>query len=102
VRRRAARLRSEDLPRPDGSVEWRRYHRPGARAAGHGRIRRRKDVPILRPRRDDAIGEGRLGPDVPGERLRNQAAAETDVRVEGLLQPGVVRDADQESGPTGG
>ena len=42
-----------------------------------------------------------LGADLPGERLSDQAAPDADLPLEGLLQPAVGRDADQEPGAPG-
>ena len=39
---RAARLRREDVPRPDRTVQRRRHHRHHPRAAGDGRVRGRR------------------------------------------------------------
>ena len=47
-------------------------------------------------------GEGGAGPHVPRQRLSDEAAAEADLPLEGLLQPAVVRHADQEPGAPGG
>ena len=44
----SARLRREDVPRPDGTVQRRGHHRHHPRAAGHRRVRRGEALPVLR------------------------------------------------------
>ena len=46
-----ARLRREDVPRPDRTAQRRGHHRHHPRAAGHRRVRGGEAVPILRARR---------------------------------------------------
>ena len=60
VRRRAARLRREDVPRTDRSVRRRRHHPDHPGAAGRGRVRERQALPVLRPRRARRVGPGRV------------------------------------------
>ena len=82
---RAARLRRESVPRPDRTAQRRGHHRHHSRAAGHGRVRGREVVSILRPRGCRRRSSG-ARPGVPRERLSDEAAPEADVPVEGFLQ----------------
>ena len=48
----SARLRPEDVSRPDGSLRWRGHPRHDPRPAGHRRVHRRESLSVLRARGD--------------------------------------------------
>ena len=85
----------------NGTLQRRGHHRHHSEAAGHRRVRRGEDLPLFRARRDLRRRTHRTGPLVPRQRLPDEAAPEADLPLEGLLQPAVVRDADQEPGAPG-
>ena len=96
---RSARLRRQDVSRPDRTARRRGHHRHDPRAAGRPASSwRRSSIGIFV--RDDISAAGqerRSAATFRDERLSDEAAAEADLPLEGLLQPAVDRDADQES-----
>ena len=62
ARRGPARLRREDVSRPDRTARRRGHPRHDPRAAGHRRVRRREALSILRARGDRRLRQGGAGP----------------------------------------
>ena len=97
-RPRQARRRREDVPGPDRDLRRRGRAEDHLRAAGDGRVPGRQDLSLPGARRAvaAAAGEARRGAARP--RLRGEAAADGDLLVEGLLQPGELRRPHQGAG----